>query len=126
VFVSSQGSAHARFRRALATGNPTIVLAAAAELPRVELGDALAICLVLADGASSRYDRAAVRWHGRFCLEARGLELKDAALTLAALQALKGDHADAGVAALHSLFDARGQPELGTVIAGWHARRRGH
>jgi hypothetical protein len=45
VFVTSQGSAHARFRRALATGNPLLVRAAAAELGSISLADALSICL---------------------------------------------------------------------------------
>jgi hypothetical protein len=121
--MSIKGSRHARFRRALDTGNPTLVLAAAAELARVELADALAICLVLLDGGSSRYPRAAVRWHARFCLEASGLELGDAALALSALQALPGAHGDAAAAALLALFDARGLRDLAHVIASWAARR---
>jgi hypothetical protein len=36
-FVTSQGSAYARFRRALDGGNPTIALAAATELDFVSL-----------------------------------------------------------------------------------------
>jgi hypothetical protein len=39
--VTSRGSAYARFRRALKTGNLTLIRNAAAELPRVDLGDAL-------------------------------------------------------------------------------------
>jgi len=71
--VSTKGSAHSRFRRALDTRNPTLVLAAASELRQVELADALAICLVLLDARSPLYSRAAVRWQARLCLEARGL-----------------------------------------------------
>jgi hypothetical protein len=41
MFVTSQGSAYARFRRALKTGNINVIRGAAAELPRVDLGDAL-------------------------------------------------------------------------------------
>lgn len=40
VFVTSQGSAYGRLRRALDTGNRTIALAAAAELDFVSLPDA--------------------------------------------------------------------------------------
>jgi hypothetical protein len=43
VFVTSQGSAHARFRRALATRNPLLVRVAAAELGSISLADALSI-----------------------------------------------------------------------------------
>ena len=122
--MSIKGSPHARFRRALETRNPTLVLAAASELARIDLPDALAICLVLLDGGSVRYDRAAVRWHGRFCLEAPGLALRDAALVLHALDALPGDSADAGAQALLSLFESRGRDDLAAVIARWSARRR--
>jgi hypothetical protein len=74
--MSSQGSAYARFRRALETGNELLVIAAAKELPRVALDDALRICLVLRDGDPDRYERAAVRWLGRFALEARGVTIQ--------------------------------------------------
>lgn len=121
--MSIKGSPLSRFRRALATGNPTLVLAAAAELPRVGLADALSICLVLLDGGSRRFDRAAVRWHGRYCVESPGLEARDSGLVLAALGALAGPHADAAAAALHGVFDGRGQEDLARVVAGWRARR---
>jgi hypothetical protein len=35
------------------------------------LDDALRICLVIRDSDPDRYERAAVRWLGRFALEAR-------------------------------------------------------
>ena len=41
MFVSIKGSPYARFRRALQTGNPTMVQAAAAELPQLSLSDAM-------------------------------------------------------------------------------------
>jgi hypothetical protein len=44
--VTSQGSPYARFRRALLTKNPGIILPAAAELERVSLEDALKILVV--------------------------------------------------------------------------------
>ena len=46
LFVTSQGSAYGRLRRALDTGNPTIALAAAAELDFVSLPDALELRLL--------------------------------------------------------------------------------
>ncbi len=75
MFVTSQGSPTARFRRALATGNATLVLEAAAELPQVTLEDAFAVCMVLARERDPRYPRAAGRWLGRLILE-RGLVLE--------------------------------------------------
>jgi hypothetical protein len=77
VFVSSGGSPYARFRRALDTGNLAIVRAAAAELPRVELDDALRVCLLVRDQDQERYEQAAVRWLARFCLERPAAALGD-------------------------------------------------
>ena len=88
MFVTSDGSPYARFRRALDTGNELLVLAAARELPRIELADALRICLVLRDGDPDRYDRAAVRWLGRFALEARGVTIDALRAAASALDAL--------------------------------------
>jgi hypothetical protein len=75
--VTSDGSSYSRFRRALQTGNELLVLTAARELPQIALDDALRICLVLRDGDPERYDRAAVRWLGRFALEGRAVTIGD-------------------------------------------------
>ena len=75
--MTSDGNPFSRFRRALETGNPALVTAAALELPRIALDDALRICLVLRGEDSARYERAAVRWLGRFALEARGVTIDD-------------------------------------------------
>src|SRR5256886_11345103 len=77
MFVTSDGSAYSRFRRALETGNELLVLTAARELPQIALDDALRICLLLRDGDPDRYERAAVRWLGRFALEARQATIED-------------------------------------------------
>jgi len=73
---ASNGSAYARFRRALNTGNQALVLTAAKELPQIGLDDALRICLILREGDPERYERAAVRWLGRFATEARGVTIE--------------------------------------------------
>lgn len=93
--MTSDGSAYARFRRALRTGNHTLVLATARELPHVALDDALRICLVLRDGDPEQYERAAVRWLGRFALEARGVTLDALRLAADALDALPDRATDA-------------------------------
>jgi hypothetical protein len=77
MFVTSEGSPYSRFRRALETGNELLVLTAARDLPQIALDDALRICLVLRDGDRARYDRAAVRWLGRFALEGRAVTIAD-------------------------------------------------
>jgi hypothetical protein len=86
--MTSDGNPYTRFRRALATGSEAVVLAAARELPQIALDDALRICLVLRGGNPDRYERAAVRWLGRFALEARGATIDDLRLAADALDAL--------------------------------------
>jgi hypothetical protein len=86
--MTSEGSPYARFRRALETGNELLVLSTARELPQIALDDALRICLVLRDGDPRRYERAAVRWLGRFALEARAVTIRDLRAAAAALDAL--------------------------------------
>src|SRR5205823_3238461 len=70
-------------------------IAAARELPRIALDDALRICLVLRDGDPDRYERAAVRWLGRFALEARDVMIEDLRLAAEALDALRDRTAEA-------------------------------
>jgi hypothetical protein len=86
--VTSEGNPYARFRRALETGNEALVTAAALELPRIALDDALRICLVLRGGDPRRYERAAVRWLGRFALEASDATIDDLRRAADALDAL--------------------------------------
>ena len=66
---TSQGSSYSRFQRALKTGNLAIIRSAAAELPQVNLGDALAVCVAIREAEPHRYERAALRWLARFCVE---------------------------------------------------------
>lgn len=105
--MTSDGSAYARFQRALETGNVALVIAAALELPQVALDDALRICLVLRDGDRGRYERAAVRWLGRFALEARGVTIDDLRRAADAFDKLP-HRPDESVGQLHYLCVARG------------------
>jgi hypothetical protein len=76
-FVTSQGSPYARFQRALATGNLLLIHAAAAELPHVDLRDALSVCAAIRQSEPERFERAALRWLPRFCVERPGATLDD-------------------------------------------------
>jgi hypothetical protein len=69
MFVTRDGSPYARFRRALATGNLLLIRAAAAELGTVSLGDALIVCVAIRDAQPERFERAALRWLARYCVE---------------------------------------------------------
>jgi hypothetical protein len=116
--MTAQGRPHARFMRALASRNPTLVLAAAAELERLSLADALAVTLVFLPGDPSRYERASVRWHARWCLDASP-RADEAGLALAALRALPGPARQAGAEALIELLEARGHAAAVRVMSEW-------
>jgi hypothetical protein len=89
MFVTSQGRAYSRFQRALATGNLELVEAAARELPRIGLDDALLILALLADRGDPRFDRAAARWIGRLLIETPA-GLSEARFALALVERLPG------------------------------------
>jgi hypothetical protein len=120
--MTSQGSPHARFKRALASRNPTLVVAAAGELGRLSLADALAVTLVFLPHEHERYERASVRWHARWCLEARPRP-DESGLALAALHALPGPARQAAGEALIELLDAHGIDEGARVLAAWLGTR---
>jgi hypothetical protein len=105
--MTSDGSPYPRFKRALAIGNLNLIRAAAAELPWIGLSDALEICLLLRDQPDERYERAAVRWLGRFALEARGVTIGDLRGAAEALDALP-EEAEWAMARLQRLCVARG------------------
>jgi hypothetical protein len=67
--MSNAGSPYPRFQRALATGNLHLIRAAAAELPSVDLGDALAVCMAMREAEPERFERAALRWLARYAVE---------------------------------------------------------
>jgi hypothetical protein len=110
-------------RRAIATGDPLLALAAAAEMRSIELGDALALTLVLTRDAPARFDRAAARWHGRFCVERRDLGGDEAELVLAALRALPGRAGAIAAHALADFFELLGRHDLAEMLAAWLERR---
>jgi hypothetical protein len=87
VFVTSQGHAYARFRRALLTKNVRLIDAAARELTQISLEDALRILVVLAEKGDSRFERAAARFAARATTERR-LDLAEARYVLALAEAL--------------------------------------
>jgi len=86
--MTSQGSPYARFRRALATGNLNLIRVTAGELPTVDLTDALAVLLVMAERPDPSYGCAATRWLGRFALECPAADLNDLSEGLDALESL--------------------------------------
>ena len=90
VFVTSQGTAHGRFQRALERGNLEQAEQAARELGWLSLVDALALVVAYARTGSPKFEPAAVRWLARLALEGREIGLSDLQLASAALPCLRG------------------------------------
>jgi len=86
--VTAQGSPLSRFRRAVDRGNLFEAEAAAREFGRLDLADALELLRLIAAREPERYERFAIRWHGRLELQRAGLTLAQSQLALAALAAL--------------------------------------
>jgi hypothetical protein len=97
--MTSQGTAHGRFQRAIATRNLLNAETAAREMGGLSLADALALCELLAACDPKRYERAALRWLQRF-IDERQPPLPEVALAASALAELRHGQRAVGVDAL--------------------------
>ena len=88
MFVTAQGSALTRYRRALERRHIFGAEVAAREMAFLSLRDALGLLALYAAEDSPKFDKAAVRWLGRLALESDDLSLHDLQLAVAALHAL--------------------------------------
>lgn len=88
--MTSQGSAHGRFQRAIERGAVDQAEMAARELGRLGLMDALSLVTCYARAGSPKFETAAVRWLSRLALEGRDVGLADIQLAAAALGCLRG------------------------------------
>ena len=86
--MTSQGSAHGRFTRAIQQRNLWAAESSLRELGQPSLDDALSYLALLAAVKPEKLERAAVRWHGRLETEATFLTLAESQLALAALASL--------------------------------------
>jgi len=73
--VGVSGSAYGEFRRALATGDPMLVMAAAQQVGQMRLDDALDVVLVLT--TDRRYRRAAAKWIARATIQEPSVQTTD-------------------------------------------------
>src|SRR3954447_8643981 len=64
--MTSQGTAHGRFQRAIHRRHVQAAEMAAREMGGLSLADALSLCELLADVDPARCERAALRWLQRF------------------------------------------------------------
>jgi hypothetical protein len=101
--MTSQGTAHGRFQRAIQRGHVQAAEMAAREMGRLSLADALSSCELLANVDPARYERAALRWLQRF-IDERSPPLTEVSLAAAALAELRHGNGNVGVEALKSLL----------------------
>ena len=93
--MTSQGTAHGRFTRAIKQRNLWAAETSLRELGGVSLEDAVGYLDLLAETSSAKLERACVRWHGRLETEATLLSLGESQLALAALASLCAGERDA-------------------------------
>lgn len=117
--MGDAGSPLARFERAIAIGRPSIVLAAAHELPKpLQLQHAIRILLVLATGDPDRFRAAAARFGSRLVSERR-LDISEAQLAFAALGMLGTSNPTTGAEALCVLLERHGEQQAADYLGEW-------
>ena len=82
--MTSQGTAHGRFTRAIKQRNVFAAEIAMCELGSLSLDDALDYLDLLAEAKPAKLEHAAIRWQGRLELEASVLTLAESQLALLA------------------------------------------
>jgi hypothetical protein len=101
--MTSQGTAHGRFQRAINRRHVQAAEMAAREMGGFSLADALSLCELFANADPARYERAALRWLQRF-IDERLPPLTEVALAAAALAELRHGHRNTGVETLKRLL----------------------
>ncbi len=101
--MTSQGTPHGRFQRAIHRRNVQNAEMAAREMGGLSLADALLLCQLLANTDPARYERAALRWLQRF-IDERLPPLSEVALAASALAELRHGKRNVGVETLKLLL----------------------
>jgi hypothetical protein len=87
-------AAYPMFEAALQTCNLARVLQIARTMPRLSLADAAQVLDVMANAEDAHphlYERAAVRWRGRYCQEVSGVTVEHAARAVTARNQIDQD-----------------------------------
>jgi hypothetical protein len=100
--MTSQGTAHGPFQRAIQRRHLNAAEMAAREMGGLSLQDALALCELLASLDPARYERAALRWLQRF-IDERSPPIAEVALAAAALAEVRQGDRAIGVETLRRL-----------------------
>jgi hypothetical protein len=111
--VGNAGSPHARLQRALDREDLPGAHAAAVDLGRVNLADALRILLLIARKDPDRFERAAVRFVGRVASETPTLRFHDLNLLLGAVAGLQDFAPQLALETIAGVADRHRQGMLG-------------
>ena len=101
--MTSKGTAHGRFVRAVQNGNVREAEMAAREMGGLSLDDALSLCELLAGPDPARFERAALRWLQRF-IDERLPPVPEVALAASALAEVRHGDRAVGVETLKRLL----------------------
>jgi hypothetical protein len=77
---------------------------------------------LLCEREPRRYERAALRWHGRYCREFKDARLEEGQAVLATLAAIAGERGYSAARALAGLLDRRGLERAAEVLVRWAAQ----
>ena len=113
--MTSQGTAHGRFTRAIERRQLRGAEMAARELGRLSPADALALVLLIREQAPHRSERAAARWVSLFLDAAGSMTLADIELTVVSLGALNARSSSASDV-LASVAEAYRVPNVAGVL----------
>jgi hypothetical protein len=92
---------------------------------RTSLADELARCLTMLEDDPERFDRAAARWHSRWCIDLAPLTLIEMQTALTALEAIAGSRGTEAAGVLRYLCLLHGQRQTPEVLERWIAQREG-
>jgi hypothetical protein len=98
-------TAHPRaiFKRAVERGNLVVAEATARELRRLTLEEALGLLFLYAEKEPIKFERAALRWLGRYVAEGKAISLLKAQLALSALAELRAGEREQAAKLLREL-----------------------
>jgi hypothetical protein len=97
--MTSQGTVHGRFQRAIKRGHLLAAETAARELGSLSISEALSLCLLYATEGDPRFERAFRRWLSRLRCD-RALTHEQVELLRAAAGALRSPFRDLGLVVL--------------------------
>ena len=75
--------------------------------------------LLYREAGDQRFERAALKWHARLCIEAPALGLAGARISAQALVAIDGEHLELGVEALSQLLERAGAGRALDALDEW-------